>query len=136
MLFSHCNFIDDDNNSLDGGHFAKEFFNCANKNRFEILNHYFWKGNYLNDITTFTEKETFLDVGLYNPLFLQLQDFDLWMRTLLKGYEFYIMPEKLISYRIRANNANLSAPSAESVIRTTFEKGLIFKKLFTNKLTR
>ncbi len=127
VLFSHCNFIDDDNNSLDGGHFAKEFFNYATKNRFEILNHYFWKGNFLNDITTFTEKEAFLDIGLYNPLFLQLQDFDLWMRALLKGYDFYIMPEKLISYRIRANNANLSAPSAEAIIRTTLENGLILR---------
>lgn len=36
VLFSHCNFIDDDNNSLNGGHFAKEFFNYATNLTFAI----------------------------------------------------------------------------------------------------
>ncbi|BAY23080.1 family 2 glycosyl transferase [Calothrix sp. NIES-2100] len=146
IAFSWVDFINDDSHLIMGNHFAKNFFNYQNKTRAEILNHLFFQGNYLCSVTAFIDREIILEAGLFNLSSLQLQDFDMWIK-LVKRYEIVILPEKLIKYRVRRDNQNLSHPNNNSM-RTYFEKYQIyrnflddvpidlFKKAFVKNLTR
>ena len=130
LLFSHCNLIDDDSKLLEGEHFASSFFNHPNRSREEILRYFFFYGNYLNAVTCFTEKNIFDELGWYDIRLLQLQDFDMWMRGLIHGYEIEIIQQKLIKYRIRSGNQNLSAYRLDSAERILFELTKVYKQFY------
>src|SRR5262249_39922458 len=51
----------------------------------------------------------------------------MWIRMLIAGHNIHVMPEKLTAFRIRANKANASAPSAAARLRTAFENGKILR---------
>jgi len=130
LLFSHCDFIDDDSKLLEGEHFASSFFNHPNRSREEILRYFFFYGNYLNAVTCFTEKRIYNKLGKFDIRLLQLQDFDMWLRAIIHGYEIEIIQQKLIKYRIRSGNQNLSAHRADSAERSLFESMKIYKRFF------
>jgi hypothetical protein len=50
----------------------------------------------------------------------QLPDFDMWIRLCLK-YEIYILPDKLVRFRVRDNEANVSGDQPEKRIRSMYE---------------
>src|SRR6266478_4147759 len=60
VLFSRVDFIDDDGAPLSGGHYALSVFDHPNLPRARILEKFFNKGNYLNAVTGFTEREILL----------------------------------------------------------------------------
>ena len=60
-----------------------------------------------------------------------MQDFDLWAR-LIRKYELYIVPDTLLHYRIRANDANLSSPKRDRVLRVKNEYYLVLRRYFDN----
>ncbi len=120
LLFSHCDLIDDKSNLIEI-RYISELFNRPNKSSEEILNDFYFKGNFLNAITCFTEKEVFNKIGQFDQCLLQEQDLDMWIRALVSGYRIEIVPEKLIKYRIRSNSANLSLPKPETNIRCQLE---------------
>jgi len=64
-------------------------------------------------------------VGLYDPRLLQLQDFEMYIRMCLAGYELKLIEEPLTYYRIRNNNQNLSLKPHRS--RLLYEMTLILK---------
>ncbi len=128
ILFSQCDFIDDESRPLTGGHFADGLFDFQNRTRPQILAHFFHHGNYLNSITTFTERSIFLEAP-YDPCLLQLQDFDVWVR-LIRKYDLCVMPEKLLHYRIRAHDGNLSSPKRDQVLRVKNEYYLVLRRFF------
>ena len=133
LLFSHVDFIDDDSFPITPGPIYKDLFNHPNKSREAILNYFFFNGNYLCTTTAFTEKQIFNKTGLFDPRLLQLQDFDMWIRALIEDYEIQIMPQKLLRYRIRNGDGNLSAPSKESTIRTDNEYRWVLRNFLNIK---
>ena len=119
VLFSHSDFIDDNGVLLDNSAHERHFAREAGT-REQTLRQLFYHGNFLNATTSFTESSMLL-ANLCNPVLLQMQDFDLWLRLLVAGYPVEIIPQKLVQYRIRAGNGNLSAPTTQGNIRTLFE---------------
>ncbi len=126
LLFSYNDCIDDEGRIIAGEHPAKDLFVQPKRSRHELLNRFFTQGNCLNGITAFTETRVLIDLGLYNPLLLQTQDFDMWIRAALR-YDIHVIPERLIEYRIRANSANLSAPNDRLTVRTAYEYQILLK---------
>jgi glycosyltransferase involved in cell wall biosynthesis len=130
IVFSWVDLIDDDSNVFVDEEFTNNFFNHPHKNRSEVLNHFFLKGNYLCAITALVEKEILISCGLFNLASIQLQDFDMWIGIVAK-YDLHIIEDKLAKYRIRANSSNLSA-NPDHAIRRVFEDSQIYKNMFNN----
>lgn len=134
LLFSWCDCIND-NGVIDLENRVSNFFNALNKNKYENLRYLFFSGNRFHAITCFTEKKIFDLLGEYDTRLLQTQDFDMWLRALFAGYELTIIPQRLIKYRIRDNNQNLSAYRQDSAERTLFELKKIMKRyIFINDI--
>jgi glycosyltransferase involved in cell wall biosynthesis len=130
IAFSWVDFINDESQPLIGKHFAKKLFNYGNKSRAEILNYFFLKGNYLCAVTAFLERQIIIDAGLFHLSSIQLQDFDMWIK-LVKQHEIFIIPEKLVKYRVRSEANNLSHP-ANNYTRACFETYQIYRVMFDN----
>ena len=128
LLFSGVDFIDDAGLPLAGDHFASALFAGETVTRAQILARLFHRGNFLNGVTTFGERQIFA-ANPYDPTLLQLQDFDLWIR-LVSDHDVRVLPDKLVSYRIRGGGGNLSAPSPDAVIRSANEQYLILRRCF------
>lgn len=127
VLFSQVDFIDEEGMPLAGQHFADQFFTQTNLSRAQVLARLFYEGNWFNSITTFTERAVLGDG--FNPLLLQLQDFEMWIR-LAKQYDLCTIPEPLVRYRIRQGNQNLSCPDVEKQIASSNEHYLIMRHFF------
>jgi len=61
------------------------------------------------------------EVGEYDERYLQLQDYDFWIRLLMR-YNIHILPEILTRYRILNNKANVSSERPETINRLAWEK--------------
>ncbi|MCC5660045.1 glycosyltransferase [Nostoc sp. XA010] len=126
-VFSYAHIIDDDGNDFNQeNHFYKQIFIQPNRNRFEWLNHFFFKGNCLCHPSALIRKKCYNDLGQYDERFAQLPDFDFWIRLCMK-YEIHIIPEELIKFRIRKNEANASGNRPETRIRHQIECKQILK---------
>ncbi|MEH2266464.1 glycosyltransferase [Nostoc sp.] len=120
-VFSYAHIIDDDGNDFNQeNHFYKQIFIQPNRNRFEWLNHFFFKGNCLCHPSALVRHKCYKDVGEYDERFAQLPDFDFWIRLCMK-YNIYVIPEELIKFRIRNNEANASGNRPETRIRHQLE---------------
>lgn len=128
LIFSGVEFVDDNGLPLTGDHFAASSFVGEQLTRAQILARLFHRGNFLNGVTTFGEREVFANAP-YDPALLQLQDFDLWVR-LIKDCDIQILSDKCVSYRIRGAGGNLSAPTADAIIRSSNEHYLILRRFF------
>lgn len=130
VLFSQCDFIDEDGQPLTDKHFAEQTFDFTNRSRAQILARFFQRGNYFNGVTAFSERAVFLE-SPFDPTLLQLQDFDVWLK-LVKKHEIQIMPHRLLSYRVRASGGNLSSPTPDRMTRLANESYLILRRFFDN----
>ncbi|TMG84895.1 MAG: glycosyltransferase [Betaproteobacteria bacterium] len=130
VIFSHCTFIGDDSRATDGARWEK-LTNRSNWTRDATLRYLYLDGNCFLAPSALAARSAFEAVGPYNPVMLQLQDYDMWVRFLLKGYEPHIVQEPLMQHRIRASGANLSASKPESRIRSHFEKQRVLREFLT-----
>jgi hypothetical protein len=129
VVFSWVDFIDDDSNIFIGEHFADDYFNHPQRSRAQMLNYFFTKGNYLCAITAFVEKQVLIECGSFNLASIQQQDFAMWIE-IIKRYEISMISDKLVKYRVRANNSNLSSDT--NSIRSIFEGCQIYRNFFNN----
>lgn len=135
-VFSYAQIIDEYGDDFaQENHFYKQIFIQNNRNRFEWLNHFFFKGNCLCHPSALIRKKCYEDVGKYDERFAQLPDFDFWIRLCMK-YEIYIMPEELIKFRIRDNEANASGNKPEARIRHEIEQKQILHNYFSPEIRR
>jgi glycosyltransferase involved in cell wall biosynthesis len=146
MLFSDCDFIDDDGQSLNGNHYAANAFDTTLRTRAQMLRRFF-DNNFINSVTGFTETHLFHEIGRYDPALYQLQDFQMWIDW-VKKYPIEFIREPLLHYRIRGNNDNLSAPTRAActlhenefflIMRTFFEGASddLFREAFRAELRR
>jgi glycosyltransferase involved in cell wall biosynthesis len=112
-VFSYAQFIDDESNvfSQDKNIYYQNFIQ-SNKNRFEWLNYFFFNGNCLCHPSILIRKECYGAVGRYDQRLAQLPDLEFWIR-LCQKYEIFIIPEKLVKFRLRNNEANVSGNKPE-----------------------
>lgn len=104
----------------DVSHFYYTVFEQPNRTRYEWLNYFFYHSNVLCHPSILIRKMCYQDCGLYRYGFGQLGDFDMWVRLCLK-YNIHVLPEKLIRFRVRANEMNTSSSRPITRIRHTFE---------------
>ena len=130
IVFSWVDIIDDHGN-ISLNHPMTKLFNQPHRNRIDILKYFFYRANYFNCPTGIIQRQLLINVGLYCLTSIQLQDFEMWLRIAV-NHDIYMLPEKLIKYRIRANNLNLSAPNADTEKRMTFELIQIYRHFFDN----
>ncbi|WP_271251632.1 glycosyltransferase [Pseudanabaena sp. Chao 1811] len=133
-VFSYAKIINDNSDDFEGEHFYKNIFIQPNRNRFEWLNYFFYNGNCLCHPSILIRRECYENVGLYDPRFAQLPDFDFWIR-LCQKYEIHIIPEELICFRVRDNEANASGNRLENHIRSTAELSQIYNNFLSLEVT-
>ena len=109
IVFSWAEFIGDDGQVLEGNHFARGFFNHPQRDQAEMINWFFFKGNYLCTVSCMAERQLFFDNGLFRPSSAQVPDLWMWGK-LVRTIELPILPEKLIKYRVRSDGGNVSGP--------------------------
>jgi glycosyltransferase involved in cell wall biosynthesis len=120
-VFSKAFIIDENSDLLeDQSHFYYRIFDQPNRNRYEWLNFFFYNGNALCHPSVLIRNVCYDACGLYRFGFAQLADFDMWVRLCLK-YDIYILPEKLVRFRVRSNEMNASGNRPEVRIRGKFE---------------
>ncbi|MCV3216728.1 glycosyltransferase [Plectonema radiosum NIES-515] len=135
-VLSYAHIIDEDGNDFtQEKHAYKEIFIQYNRNRFKWLNRFFFQGNCLCHPSALIRKKCYEDVGQYDERFAQLPDFDFWIRLCMK-YEIHVMPEELIKFRIRDNEANASGNKPEAKIRLEIEHKQILKNYFSAEVRR
>jgi hypothetical protein len=98
----------------------KTLFDQPNRSRYEWLHYFFYHGNALAHPSVLIRQVCYADCGIYRYGFLQLGDFDMWVRLCIK-YEIYVLPEKLLHLRIRSNAMNASANRPDARVRGRFE---------------
>jgi glycosyltransferase involved in cell wall biosynthesis len=91
------------------------------------LRHFFFHGNCLCAPTAMIRREAYAAAGPYDARLTSLQDFDMWVRMLVAGYEIWLMSEQVTAFRVRDGNANLSAPRPDTMLRSLFETGRILR---------
>lgn len=120
-VFSNALIIGENSELLeDKSHPYYSVFDQPNRNRHEWLNFFFYHGNALCHPSVLIRKECYSECGLYRYGLAQLPDFDMWVRLCFK-YDIHILPEKLVRFRVRANEANASANIPDARIRQQFE---------------
>lgn len=118
-VFSQPGLIDSTGSRLsDNAHFLGLDPGVAMLTREQWLQRMFFEGNFLCAITPMLRTETVRSVGDFNPLMLQLQDFDYWVRFLSRQ-ELGFQPERFAEYRV--NPTSLSTASSETYARTAYE---------------
>lgn len=116
-VFSYVDVIDENGLPFeDTGHFYYAIFRQRNRSRYEWLRHFYYYGNCLCHPSILIRKTCYENVGLYNPFYGSLPDFDMWVRLCLR-YDIYVFQESLISFRVFSNNNNTSASTPETAVR-------------------
>jgi len=128
VVFSKASFIGENSELLDENSSSTEIYNLyknifdkKNRSKEEWLRRFFFSGNCICHPSILIRKRVYDDVGLYDERLASVPDFDMWIRVCLK-YEIHIMDEKLIRFRIRDNNENISSPTQENNQRIRFEQ--------------
>jgi glycosyltransferase involved in cell wall biosynthesis len=98
-----------------------KIFEKDNRSRFEWLNHFFHVGNCLAAPTLMVETQVLKDVGGFDLRMSQAHDFDLWVKICAAGYDIGILQEKLLKYREREKNMNMSSNTVKTRVRLVFD---------------
>ncbi|TXN22706.1 glycosyltransferase [Methylobacterium sp. WL9] len=85
------------------------------------LRQFFFEGNCLCAPTAMIRREAYAAVGVYDPRLTNYQDLDMWIRMLIAGHTIHVLDEELTAFRIRAGDANMSAPRTDTHLRSAFE---------------
>jgi hypothetical protein len=120
--FTRVFLIDEDDHihyDDDGKPWAKAFI-YENRDRFEWLSHFYYKGNCLCHPSAMIRKEEADKLGGENPDFGQLADLDKYIRLCFEG-ELFILDDYLTYMRFLNDNRNYGAPRKDSANRTQFE---------------
>jgi glycosyltransferase involved in cell wall biosynthesis len=127
VVFTHCLPIDDRGRPIAAPD-LEQIVNRPNWPSAPTLRHLFFVGNCFLAPSAVASRAAFADVGPYKPTMWQAQDYDMWTRFLLKGYQPHIVEEPLLRYRIRSGGASLSADSPQRRARDHFELPRILRE--------
>jgi glycosyltransferase involved in cell wall biosynthesis len=120
-VFTNALAIGEDSSLLNiSEHTYSSIFDQPNRTRHQWLNHFFYHGNALCHPSVLIRKQCYENCGVYQQGLAQLPDFDMWIRLCFK-YEIYVLPEKLVRFRVRDNEANTSGNRPDARIRVCTE---------------
>ncbi len=121
-VFSGMEVIDEDGKTDEKK--TKKYtkvFEKENRSRSEWLNYFFHNGNCMAAPSLMARTSALKEAGGFDFKITQAHDFNLWVKLCLLGHEIFIIPEKLLKYRERNNNGNLSSNTADMRIRLLFD---------------
>lgn len=127
-VFSNVGAIDDDGNDyLDRNGFYYDLFSVENRTRQEWLNYFFYHGNCLCHPSILIKKSVYIDDGFSRNGLQQIPDFVKWIQV-CKKHEIYVLPEKLIKFRVHNDGGNTSGMRSDTKIRSATEMFLMLKE--------
>lgn len=134
--FSWVNIIDEENFIInDEKDELYHLFRSDNADRIEHLRRLFYQGCYFCHPTVLIRKDIMDQIGLYDYSFVQIQDYDYWLRLLLIT-DIYIIKEELVRYRrCQDPSRNLSGNSDVANIRSLNEN-MLMKDKFISSLSK
>ena len=131
-VFTWAEVVDERRSVLkDTSHFYYNIFEQNNHTRHEWLNLFLTQGNVLCHPSVLIRRECYEKCGLYTNGMAQITDLDMWVRLCLK-FEIFVLPKKLIQFRVLDNERNASGCRPETVVRCGFE----FYRLLENFYAR
>jgi len=120
-VFGVPKVVDETGRELGGDeHLFARLFTKQNRTRIEWLRHFFENGNCLCHPTLMIRRSCYDQVGSYDPLLMNLPDFDMWVR-LCQHFDIHIVAEPVTAFRLLAHERNTSAPSPPNLARTAWE---------------
>jgi hypothetical protein len=130
VVFGKVDWIDDYGDIIKDKNFPfMDVFNVKNRTRYEWLNHFFDRGNCLCHPCSLVRRECYAEVGMLNPAFANIPDFDLWVRICLR-YDIHILDQKLIRFRRLIAEKNASGDTDKGRIRNRYE----YRQILNNYL--
>lgn len=127
--FTWVETIDGESRIAEGKNSKNELFNTKQKSSEMWYKKLFLESNSLAAPSYMMKTDVFQQLEGFRFKYRQLQDYDLWLRYLLK-HKLYVIQEKLTFYRWHANDgtANLSYLSNEAIISNWNESYHIFSE--------
>jgi hypothetical protein len=93
---------------------------CPTSRAARGLGHFFFHGNCLCAPTAMVRRCVYQRAVEYDPRLTSLQDLDMWVRV-SAAHDIHVLHEELTAYRIRAGEANMSAPRPDTRLRSEFD---------------
>lgn len=128
-VFTHVKGIDESSKRLPSCRLEK-VFTVKNRPRHEWLRHFFDSGNCLCISSVLIRRNSFEEIGAFNPLLIQIADMDLWIKTCFK-WDIHVIPEQLTGMRIMNEGKNLSASGYASASRLLLECQHVYDHYFS-----
>lgn len=126
-VFGLPRLIDERGNPLPGGHFEFTYpFPHPRPSRAEWLRLMFFMGNGFCFPTAMIRRSALDEVGLLDPRFASLPDFDMWVRLCMK-HDVFVMQAELTAFRRLDNNRNMGAGRPDTRLRGAFEYFQVLK---------
>jgi glycosyltransferase involved in cell wall biosynthesis len=120
-VFGKADWVDESGQIIRDKTFPHmDVFNVKNRSRFAWLRYFFYHGNCLCHPCSLVRRECYDEVGMFNPAFANLPDFDLWVKICLR-HEIRILDRKLIRFRRIQGETNVSSDTNKSRVRNRFE---------------
>jgi glycosyltransferase involved in cell wall biosynthesis len=141
LVFTWVDIIDENSNiilsrqdhdsypEIDWAYSIDRNFNRPTMSQAETIRHFFWTGNCFCAPTLMCETKILQETESWCNTSIQLQDFEMWIK-LIKKYDFHVLCEKKLKYRILGNSQNLSHRKNSS--RHNFELSAIMRHFFDN----
>ncbi len=101
-----------------------ELFKAENRSREDWLKELMTTGNHLANDSALIRKTVMDDIGENDLCLIQLHDYDIWVRVLLK-YEIHVIQEPMLKYRKFEGSGSLSTGSRANLRRLYFEYSYI-----------
>ncbi len=106
--------------------FYYKLFETENKTRFEWLRYFFYEGNCLCHPSVLMRKEVYYDVRPFINGMYQICDMMMWI-LICQKYDIFVLPEKLVRFRILNKEKNTSGMRVDSQIRSSIELFLMLQ---------
>lgn len=127
-VFSNAMAIDDNENEYDDEKgFYYNLFAVENRTRHEWLNYFFYHGNCLCHPSILVKRSVYEEEGFFRKGLRQIPDFVKWIQ-ICKKHEIYVLPDKLVKFRVHNAGQNTSGMRADTQIRSTIELFLMLKE--------
>lgn len=98
--FTHITAVDEDGEPLGDDSYFETVFNIDNHTQAGWVRYFFDNANRICHSSMLIRKSVQDEIGLHDLSLLYLHDYDMWARLIHK-YNFYILPEQLVKYRVR-----------------------------------
>lgn len=106
--------------------FYYKLFKAEKKTRFEWLRYFFYEGNCLCHPSVLMRKEVYYEVRPFINGMYQICDMMMWI-LICQKYDIFVLPEKLVKFRILNKEKNTSGMRVDSQIRSSIELFLMLQ---------